>query len=325
MHICSLLFLLCIAFFIRIQCVILSPHTKPKWNFTAVENENIDALIRELSDLPTFKLKSPKFCHSCPKKGPKSQVDTLKRFCLEQQALFLKELVLPCIKGLKSLHSRSKSVDGKEHTSTSNKVWDYKVSDEFNRLKCSVLSNVPSGTILIRPINSKCEYISLPVLNSLYRSRPNIIKILYPKHDIRDLNELYRYASFETMFISQLCSNDRLRRLIVTLSLLYGINIGKDVIIDLFLLLIRSKFFWNRTVYSYWSRSLSLPLPLLLVTANNILNEFLRIVSSIDDKLKESLISVEGALLNRDLRNKFKVVYVKDSQGNILVHKNYFD
>lgn len=127
------------------------------------------------------------------------------------------------------------------------------------------------------------------------------------------------------MLIREMCVNDRFRRLFVGLTLLYGIKMSQEIILDLFFYLIRSKLFWNRTVYSYWSQSLSVPIPLLILTVNNVLNMFLNTVGFVDSKLKEQLITLEGLMLNSDLRKRFKNVYVKDYDGSIKLHQNHLD
>ncbi|XP_952978.1 uncharacterized protein TA07760 [Theileria annulata] len=317
---CILLYLICN---ITVKCIILNGNI-PSWRLFG-KNCTVDSLAQELY---RYNLnKSDQHTSIKPEVVDSTREDknVIKNFCINQQNLILKQLLLPSLKNYKTSTNTSNNSTNSQNTPKAEDKWEFKVNDDSNRIRCSVLSDVPSGTVMVRPLNSKAEFTSLPVLNTLFRTRTNIIKLMYPKYNIKNLDQLYHYASLQTMLIREMCANDRLRRLFVGSTLLYGIKMSQEIILDLFFYMIRSKIFWNRTVYSYWSQSLSVPIPLLILTVNNVINMFLNTVGFVDSKLKDHLVTLEGLMLNRDLRKRFENVYIKDNSGLIKLHQNHLD
>lgn len=125
-----------------------------------------------------------------------SRIDEILEFYAIQHDKILRGLVLPTIASQEANPRDSEKQAQRDNVFD----WEVAISTEEAPLQCAVLASVPPGTALIRPkikgddVNPG-QYISVHALNSLVRTQPGFLKLIFPYTDQYNLEKLYSRAS----------------------------------------------------------------------------------------------------------------------------------
>ncbi|AFZ81164.1 signal peptide-containing protein [Theileria equi strain WA] len=247
--------------------------------------------------------------------------EDLTKFFISQYRMIFKELVVPSIKS----QTPQKCADTPKDTKFKNfDSWDYKVCETDDEGMCSIMTTVPAGTVLMKPNVGDYEYVSLPALNSLFRTRKGILDMIFPRLSNIDMDKVYQHASLQTLVISRLNNNELLRKMLLLAALSSGLTASREFILDILFYILSSRLFWSQSAYSAWSRIYHSPTPLVLLSIRRMLLTLYEGFVYLDDGLKEVLTSMEGMLLNINVREQLRKQYVTDDSGTIRVHCNFF-